>query len=111
MDDQTELHAHGITFNLTDILDCIFEQQMSDYITTKSRILEYLQIEDNKENRKLLTKAIKILKERGQIWTSYAVYESGGYGGRGYIMIDSLMDEARKRVRGINKLEESNGKR
>ena len=70
------------------VLEVIRDNSNSDFITTKACILDYLDIEDNKQNRKVLTSVIKLLKEEGKIYTTYGLNDDEfGYRGRGYIIL------------------------
>lgn len=75
-----------LTINFEEVLGIIKKNSYKDYVTTKAEILDQLNIEDTKGNRKLLNKAIKHLKERKQIYTTFAISEDEpGYRGRGYM--------------------------
>jgi len=77
---------HVTYIDKDEVFGVIVGMSRSDYITTKACILDTLNIEDNKENRKVLTVVIKQLKEDKRIYTTYAINEDDpGYRGRGYM--------------------------
>lgn len=69
-----------------DVFDVIVENSRVELLTTKARILKELNLEDTKENRKMLMHVIKELKEEKRIYTTYGLSEGeSGYRGRGYM--------------------------
>jgi len=69
-----------------DVLAVIVDYSGRDTIVTKSGILDELNLEDDKENRKLLTSIIKEMKTQGLIQTTYGMYDDTCLlGGRGYV--------------------------
>jgi len=81
----------GTTINIDDVIEIINENSKDERLTTKGDILDELNLEDTKENRKLLTKVTDELKKQGIIWTSYGLNEDEpGYRGRGYVMVDDV---------------------
>lgn len=75
-----------------EVMEIIQGMSVNDYLTTKSVILDLLNLDDTKENRNMLTKVINQLKEEKRIYTVYGLTEGErGYRGRGY-----FTDERRK---------------
>ena len=84
----------GTTINIDDVIEIIKDNSNHDRLTVKRDILENLQLDDTKENRKLLTKVTDELKKRGIIETTYGInYGEPGYYGRGYMMVDTRFSE------------------
>jgi hypothetical protein len=78
-----------IVINLKDVIEIIKSNSDMERLTVKGDILDYLDLDDNWANRKLLTKATDELKRRGIIYTTFGINEEEpGYRGRGYMMSD-----------------------
>jgi len=87
----------GTIIRFDDVIKIINENSKDERLTTKGDILDELNLEDTKENRKLLTKVTDELKKQGIIWTSYGLNEGEpGYRGRGYMMVDTRFSEKGK---------------
>lgn len=84
-----------LTINFSEVVEIIKQNSDRELITRKADILNGLHIEDTKENRKLLDKAIKHLKDKNLIYTTYAIcWGEPGYRGRGYMYNDSEDQDA-----------------
>jgi len=68
------------------VLIVVKEREWAGFGTTKLDILDRYGLDDTKENRALIGKLAKELKEDGLIFTGALVRETGGYAGKGYCL-------------------------
>jgi len=86
--DMSEFYSNvDVTIRFDDVIKIIQYNSDREHLTTKRDILDKLQLEDTKKNRKLLLKVTDELKKRNIIETTFGINEDeSGYRGRGYMI-------------------------
>ncbi len=62
------------------------ERDWAGFGTTKNDVLDRYHLDNTNQNRALIGKLAKELKDKGLIFTGSLVRETGGYAGKGYCL-------------------------